>query len=144
MRYLLWSTVHKPSFTMSRVVSSDKPHTAVKRHGSSVAAEMQPSVLLSGGEPSPRVHPPTHSWALDNSKVFMFSEQNVPKGGDFATVACFYVAGAPKKNVFFVLRVFLCINSYSSSFTWTLVASLFQCLSIASPIGHRMSLVKPR
>lgn len=36
----------------------------------------------------------------------MFSEQNVPKGGDFATVACFYVAGAPKKNVFFVLRVF--------------------------------------
>lgn len=107
MRYLVWSTVHKPSFTMSRVVSSDKPHTAVKRHGSSVAAKMQPSVLPSGGEPSPRVHPPTHSWALDNSKVFMFSDKTCPKE---ATVRRSPVSTSqvPKKNVFFCLEGFFC------------------------------------
>lgn len=38
----------------------------------------------------------------------MFSEQNVPKGGDFATVACFYVAGAPKKKRVFCLEGFFC------------------------------------
>lgn len=94
------------------------------------------SVLLGRGEPSPRAHLQAHHpWALDNSKEFTFLDwkKKSNKAAKKPAVRPFSTSQEPEMFFFlrgfsFVCFFFLYIHSCSSPFTWTWLASLFQCL----------------